>query len=433
MTHSNNEKLFVIMVGLPARGKSTIAQRLLENLRKDSINSKIFNNGDLRRKLCKENTSYSEFYDPRNEAGVVLREEYAFINMRRAKRFLENGGRVAILDATNVSRERRKKLESVLDSRRILYIECINSDEAILKDNIERKVSHSEFSSMSHGSAVESFSHRIAYYEEIYESLGPERNYIKLDSFHKRIIAEELVDPIPYYYRIRDLLVTPTIKNLYLIRHGETFFNLEDRIGGDSPLTEKGVRQAEALARYFQRKKIPLIFTSDLQRTIQTAEPIKSLQKNCTIIHLKEFSEINSGICEEMSYQEIRERMPEVSEARKQDKYNYVYPGGESYATMEPRIERGIKKAIYLSDNSDYIMIIGHRAVNRMILSYFVYRRKEDVPYIYIPQSKFYHIVINQNKKLFEMKKFLKQATLPSLGGQGSKRSRWAEVSLVID
>jgi len=394
------------MVGLPARGKSTIAQRILENLRKDSIKSRIFNNGDLRRRLSKENTSYSEFYDPHNEAGVALREKYAFINMWRAKRFLENGGRVAILDATNVSPERRKELEHVLNSRRILYIECINTDEAILKDNIERKITHSEFSSMSHYEAMESFRHRIAYYEEIYETLGPERNYIKLDSFHKRIIKEELVDPVPYYYRIRDLLVTPTIKNLFLIRHGETFSNLEDRIGGNSPLTEKGIRQAEALARHFQHKKIPLIFTSDLQRAIQTAEPIKSLQKKCTIIPLSEFREIDSGVCEEMSYQEIRERMPEVSEARKQDKYNYIYPEGESYATMEARIERGIKKAIYLSDNSENIMIIGHRAVNRMILSYFVYRRKADVPYIYIPQSKYYHISINQNKKLFEMKRF---------------------------
>jgi len=406
MSHSNQEKLYVVMVGLPARGKSTIAQKLLENLRKDSMKSMIFNNGDLRRKLSKENTSYSKFYDPRNKAGVELREKYAFMNMQRARRFMARGGQVAIVDAANVSRERRKKLENFLDGRRILYIECINSDEDILSANVERKVAHSEFSSLSHGTAVENFRHRISYYEEIYETLGSEKNYIKLDSFHKRILAEELVDPIPYYYRIRDLLVTPTIKNLYLIRHGETYFNLEDRIGGDSPLTERGIQQAEALAYYFQNKKIPLIFTSALQRTIQTAEPIKKLQKDCTIIPMKEFNEIDSGVCEKMSYQEIRMQMPEVSRARKLDKYNYVYPTGESYATMEQRIERGIKKAIYLSDNSDNIMIVGHRAVNRMILSYFVYRRKEDVPYIYIPQSKFYHIVVNQNKKLFELKRF---------------------------
>jgi broad specificity phosphatase PhoE len=52
------------------------------------------------------------------------------------------------------------------------------------------------------------------------------------------------------------------------------------------------------------------------------------LQKKCTIIPLKEFNEIDSGICECMTYEEIREQMPDVFLARKKDKYNYVYPNG---------------------------------------------------------------------------------------------------------
>jgi hypothetical protein len=51
-------------------------------------------------------------------------------------------------------------------------------------------------------------------------------------------------------------------------------------------------------------------------------------------------------------------------------------------------------------------MIIGHQAVNRMILSHFLYRRDADVPYIYIPQDEFYRIVSTQNKKLFELKPY---------------------------
>jgi hypothetical protein len=73
---------------------------------------------------------------------------------------------------------------------------------------------------------------------------------------------------------------------------------------------------------------------------------------------------------------------------------------------MQERINRGIKKALYLSNPSDYIMIIGHRAVNRMILSHFLFRRKEDVPYIYIPQDKFYYISATQSKKVFQLRSF---------------------------
>ncbi len=233
-----------------------------------------------------------------------------------------------------------------------------------------------------------------------------EANRLKLDSLNNKILEEEIAENIPYYDSIRDFLVTDTVKNLFLIRHGETYFNLENRIGGDSPLTPFGKAQADALVRYFAKKRVPIIFTSEKMRTIQTAEPIEKLQKSCRIIPLREFNEIDSGVCECMSYEEIREKMPNVSRARKKDKYNYIYPEGEGYVSMEERIERGIKKAIYLSGYSQNIMIVGHRAVNRMILSHFLYRRREDVPYTYIPQNKFYHITATQDKKLFQLKKF---------------------------
>ena len=143
-----------------------------------------------------------------------------------------------------------------------------------------------------------------------------------------------------------------------------------------------------------------------MKRTIQTSEPIRRLQKKCTIIPLEEFNEIDSGVCECMSYEEIRTKMTHVYLKRKEDKYNYIYPNGEGYVSMKKRIDSGIKKALYLSGNSQNIVIVGHRAANRMILSHFLYRRTEDVPYIYIPQNKFYHIIATQDKKLFQLKKY---------------------------
>jgi broad specificity phosphatase PhoE len=167
-----------------------------------------------------------------------------------------------------------------------------------------------------------------------------------------------------------------------------------------------GISQAKALGEYFKSKRIPVIFTSEKIRTIETAEPIERRQNDCIVYSLKEFNEIDSGECECMSYEEIRQKRPEVYFSRKQNKYNYIYPNGEGYITMKDRIDKGIKKALYLSRNSDNIMIIGHRAVNRMILSHFLYRRREDVPYIYIPQNRFYHIVAMYDKKLFQLKKY---------------------------
>ena len=401
-----NQKLYIVMVGLPARGKSTIAGRLKENLVKDSIKTRIFNNGDLRRRWTRQNTSYAEFYDPKNKEGVALRERIALINLERAKNYLSQDGEVAILDATNVSTKRRDTVIRSLNQHPILFIECINEDQQILEASIQQKIALPEFSHLEEKDAILSFTKRIDYYKTIYSPIRDHRNFVKLDSLNNQITQEKLGDEIPNYERIRDCLVTDSVKSLFLIRHGETYFNLKDRIGGDSSLTKGGVLQANALAAYFKNKKIPIIFTSERKRTIQTAEPIKARQKNASIMPLQEFNEIDAGICECMSYDEIREKRPDVYRARKRDKYNYIYPEGEGYVTMRQRIDKGIKKTLYLSSNTGNIMIVGHRAVNRMILSHFLYRRPEDVPYIYVPQDKFYHIVATQDKKLFQLKKY---------------------------
>jgi len=107
-----------------------------------------------------------------------------------------------------------------------------------------------------------------------------------------------------------------------------------------------------------------------------------------------------------MTYKEIKERMPNVYKQRKMDKYNYIYPNGEGYITMKKRIDQGLKKVLFLSQNATNIMIIGHQGVNRMILSHFLFRREEDVPYIYIPQDKYYYISSSQNRKVFQLKKY---------------------------
>jgi broad specificity phosphatase PhoE/predicted kinase len=401
-----DDKLYIVMVGLPSQGKSTIAFRMQDIFKKNSIPTMIYNNGELRRKYASADTWMSDFYNPENKDAVELRKRFALMNIRRARQYLKSKGQVAILDATNVSRSRRELLEEHLKDHPILYIECINNDEDIVDVSINHKVRAPEFSTLSPELAVKEFKKRIDYYRKIYNPLHVERNYIIMDSLHNRVLTEQIEDQLPLYSRIRDCLVTDVVKSLFLIRHTETFFNVEDRIGGDPDLTPRGQQQAAALGRFFRNKKISYIFTSEKKRTIQTAQQIKALQGDCTIVPLKEFNEIHGGICEGMTYDEIQRFKPDIHSARKADKYNYIYPGGEGYATMKERIKIGIKKAFYLNQRPDNIMIIGHRAVNRMILSHFLYLREEDVPYIFIPQDKFYHIVATQDRKVFELKKY---------------------------
>lgn len=403
----HDEKLYLVLVGLPARGKSTLAIGLQEALRKNRIPAKIFNNGNLRRE-CRQlrETSLAEFYHPDNTEAVTLRKNLARINMERARAYLCGRGQIAILDAANVSRERRAMIEECLNNHPILFIECINDDDAILSLSILEKTKLPEFAHLDRLTAEREFLRRIEYYRMIYAPMKSERNYIRMDSLNHRIIAEKHMDAIPLYLWVREFLVTDIVKNLFLIRHTETEYNVIDRIGGAPSLTAVGVSQAQALGRYFSRRKIAHIFTSSTLRTIQTAQYIAERQVDCHVIPLKEFDEINGGVCEGMTYRYIEEYMPEVFNGREANKYYYVYPGGESYETMKPRIMAGIKKAFFINRHADHIMIVGHQAVNRMILSHFLYRRDEDVPYIYVPQDRFYHIIATQDKKLFKLRNY---------------------------
>ncbi|MEA4855977.1 6-phosphofructo-2-kinase/fructose-2,6-bisphosphatase [Solidesulfovibrio sp.] len=400
-------KLNIAMVGLPAMGKSTVAAKIKENLEKDDIKVGLFNNGDVRRRMIPGNTSHAGFYDPANAEAAGLRERIAAVNFAEAKAFMAGGGDIAILDATNVSRKRRDTLREQLPNHPVLFVECINDDPELLALSVARKTRLPEFAHLGEAEAKASFVTRIGYYRHIYEPPVEVRDLVRLDTLNNRILAERVSAELPYYGRIRDLLMSDWIKNLFLVRHAQSEYNVKDRVGGDSSLTDKGRGQAWALSRHFIGTPLPYIFTSTLARTLEMAEPMLETRKGQTIHHaFPEFDEIGVGACEGMSYAEIERDMPELFAARARNKYNFVYPGGEGYATMAGRVYRGIKKALYLSGNSEHIMIIGHQAVNRMILSDFLFRRAEDVPYIFIPQDKYFHIVSTQTKKLFELRKY---------------------------
>lgn len=401
-------KLVIAMVGLPASGKSTVASKIAQCLAAEGVSVSVFNNGDVRREmLADRDTASPEFYSPKNSEGVALREKIARINMERAAEFLDKGGEVAVLDATNVSAQRRRTIKQKLSGYTIFFVECVNSDPELLAASISRKAKLPEFAHMDLKRAEVCFRERVNYYETIYTPLVDEENFVVLDTLDNRILRERVQAVLPHYRILRDLLVSDWVRNLYLARHGETLFNLEMRIGGDSDLTARGMVQAQALAWAFRDIPLPYVFTSTKKRTRQMAMVLCDGRDDCRILALPEFDEIDAGVCDAMTYDQIARDMPSVHSARTRDKFHYIYPEGEGYGTLQARVERGVKKALYLSGNAENILVIGHQAVNRMILSHFLYRRTEDVPYIHIPQDRYFHIVSTQSRKVFELVRFM--------------------------
>lgn len=87
---------------------------------------------------------------------------------------------------------------------------------------------------------------------------------------------------------------------VFLVRHGETEWNVLRRLQGqsNSPLTENGIRQAEQVAERVKSEGITHIISSDLGRTLETAEIIAKAC-DCPIILEPRLRELNMGILEQ--------------------------------------------------------------------------------------------------------------------------------------
>ena len=147
---------------------------------------------------------------------------------------------------------------------------------------------------------------------------------------------------------------------------------------GDAPLSPAGTRYAQALAEFVELLDLkPEVFTSTLQRTMQTAAPL------CVpATPWRALDEIDAGICDGMTYSEIAAQMPHEFEARQRDKLRYRYPRGESYQDVIARLEPVI---IELERQRRPLMVIAHQAVLRALYAYFIDKAPEDVLRMEIP------------------------------------------------
>lgn len=395
-------QLYVCMVGLPASGKSSLARRIQHGLTGLGLRVALFNNGDLRRQRFGVASAEPNFFSLHNPIGMASRQDIAMRNLQRAQAWIEAGGDVAIIDATNGTEDQRKTILQTLPDHPLLFIECVNEDPVLLEASILRKTRLPEFAHLSQTEALASFYQRITFYAESYKPVKDEPCWIRVDPVNCQILAEAPSNVIPYYPAIRDIVSLRWVNNLYLARHGETSHNAEGRLGGNPSLNAKGQKQAESLANYFTATPIPYIFTSTKHRTIQTAQAISLANQRCTHTEMPDFDEINAGICEGMTYDSVKRYMPDEYQKRNLDKYSYVYPQGESYAMLKKRVERGLRRALFIA-GEDTLMIIGHQAINRVILSLFLFHRENDVPFTYIPQNQFFHITVTHRERLFEM------------------------------
>ena len=155
---------------------------------------------------------------------------------------------------------------------------------------------------------------------------------------------------------------------LYLVRHGITKWNDERRYQGqrDLPLSDARRLQAEKVARRFQGVEIAAVYSSDLARAMDTAHFIGKTH-GLPVIPLGELREIDVGMWEGKSFEELRHTERELLEHRLSDIVNNPIPGGESYAQLRDRVIPKFTELISIHRGSS-ICIVSHSGPLKLII-----------------------------------------------------------------
>jgi len=155
---------------------------------------------------------------------------------------------------------------------------------------------------------------------------------------------------------------------LYVVRHGETQFNVEKRYAGqtDVPLNERGIEQAKEIAKKLAEEHFDVIVVSPLQRARATAEQICEYHKDVPLVVMEEFQEVCAGVYEGLTRAEAQERYPELWARNCTRQVDDAPTGGETIRQCDARVAKGIAvlKEKYPDKN---VLLVCHGFVSRTI------------------------------------------------------------------
>lgn len=396
-----SDKLVLILVGLPARGKTFIARKIHRYLEFfHAANVRIFNIGNYRRELHGPHHD-AAWFEPNNPIGLVQRKAATDAALADLRKWVAeaNDGRIAILDGTHSTLQKRQYAIQTLKSLevKIIMIESVCTDPELIERNISKcKLGTPDYVGMPAEEATRDFRARVAQYEKTYETLdAPSTNGVEKDrSWIKIVDCRRFV-----VNNVRGFLASRLIQFLshlhmephafYLSRHGQSEYNVLGKIGGDSGLSPLGDAYAKALAQFCQDEvtkndeRPARLWTSTLRRTRETARYIAHHSITIDydqddVDHAQEWvqlrpvawsnlDELFAGVCDGMTYEEIEKHYPDEFRRRQKDKLAYRYPRGESYLDMIHRLDQMVFE---MDRHREPLLIVAHQGILRLLYAY---------------------------------------------------------------
>jgi len=157
-----------------------------------------------------------------------------------------------------------------------------------------------------------------------------------------------------------------------LIRHGETDYNKKMRFPGRVPnihLNAKGSQQAKNIANTLSKAPIKAIFSSPLERTLETAEPL------ATLLHLSVMP--TPGLletdCGEWQGQSIRKlRRQKIWISVQQHPSLFRFPGGESVVDCQHRMVQALESIRCEYSDQDLVACFSHADPIKQVVAFYL-------------------------------------------------------------
>lgn len=156
---------------------------------------------------------------------------------------------------------------------------------------------------------------------------------------------------------------------LYIVRHGQTKWNVEKRLQGwrNSPLTEKGISDAKRLSERLEDVNFDYIYSSPQKRAFKTAEMIKK-NRNIDIIQLEGLKEIGFGKWEGMKIEDIEVEYKDEYETYKSTPHLHeTIEGSESFQDMFERVKKSLD--VIIENGGEDVLIVCHGVTIRILIA----------------------------------------------------------------
>ncbi|HST29397.1 MAG TPA: histidine phosphatase family protein [Chthoniobacterales bacterium] len=161
----------------------------------------------------------------------------------------------------------------------------------------------------------------------------------------------------------------PSVTRVFMVRHGATVVNAEDRFAGatDVALSDEGREQARRLAERLGQEEISAVYASPLGRTLETAQ-ILAAPHQLEVQVRDGLREINHGRWEQMTRREVEQRFPEEAAEWEKDPYTFAPQGGESGLAVTARALPVLIDLVRHHPGKNFL-VVSHKATIRLLLS----------------------------------------------------------------